>query len=143
MTTTDAGPPSRPPMVDDHFIGQLAIRTVPSDDADLVMELDCTPQRVNSRGGLQGGLVATLIDVVAGLVALRDLPDGVIPTTTNLAVTYLAGIRTGPARAEARVARKGKRSVVLQVEVHDVGSGRLAAIGTVSFMLVPIGPTTT
>lgn len=143
MTRTDATPPWLPPIVDDHFISQLAIRTVASDDADLVMELDCTPQRANGRGGLQGGLVATLIDVVAGLVALRDLPEGVIPTTTNLAVTYLAGIRSGPARAEARVVRKGKRSVVLQVEVHDMGTGYLAAVSTVSFMLVSVDPTPT
>jgi len=141
MTTTDGVPPSQPALVDDHFIGQLAMRTVPSDDADLVMELDCTPQRVNGRGGLQGGLVATLIDVVAGLVALRDVPEGSVPTTTNLAVTYLAGIRTGPARAEARVARRGKRSVVVQVDVNDVATGGLAAISTVSFMVVPMAPT--
>ncbi len=141
MTATRDTPAWLPTPVDDHVISQLAIRTVPSVDADLVMEMDCTPQRTNSRGGLQGGLVATLIDVVAGLVALRDVPEGMIPTTTTLAVTYLAGIRTGPARAEARVARKGRRSVVVQVEVHDMATDRLAAVSTVSFMLVPIGPT--
>ena len=141
MTTDHDTPAWLPTPVDDHVINQLGIRTVPSTDADLVMELDCSPQRTNSRGGLQGGLVATLIDVVAGLVALRDVAEGMVPTTTNLNVTYLAGIRTGPARAEARVARQGQRSVVVQVEVHDMATDRLAAISTVSFMLVPIGPT--
>lgn len=31
--------------------------------------------------------------------------------------------------------------MAIQVEVHDVANERLAAFSTVSFMLVPIGPT--
>ena len=129
-------------VADGHVITELGIRTVPSPEADLAMEMDCTPQRVNLRGGLQGGLIATLIDVVAGMASLDGCPHGHVPTTTNLAVTFLARIGTGPARASARIVRRGRRSIVVQVDVHDVGADRLAAVSTVSFLVVPVGSTT-
>ncbi len=105
----------RDALPDDHFITQLGIRRVESESHEragsedaaqarsdvLTMEMDCTPQFTNSGGGLQGGLVATLVDVVAGLLALEGLPEGSIPTTSNLAVTYIASIKEGPAELPA------------------------------------------
>jgi uncharacterized protein (TIGR00369 family) len=135
------GEGAAPVVVEGHVITELGIRTLPSDEADLVMEMDCTPQRVNIRGGLQGGLIATLVDVVAGMASLDGCPDGHVPTTTTLAVTYLASIQKGPARATARIVRRGRRSVVVQVDVHDAGNDRLAAVSTVSFLVVPVGST--
>jgi uncharacterized protein (TIGR00369 family) len=137
----DPGEGAAPVIVEGHVITELGIRTVPSAEADLVMEMDCTPQRVNIRGGLQGGLIATLVDVVAGMASLSGCPNGHVPTTTNLAVTFLASIQTGPARAEARIVRRGRRSIVVQVDVRDAGNDRLAAVSTVSFLVVPVGST--
>jgi acyl-coenzyme A thioesterase PaaI-like protein len=43
----------------------------------------------------------------------------------------------GPARAEARILRTGKSSIVLHVEVSDVGrDNKLAAVSTIAFTVL-------
>lgn len=128
MTTTDARP--------EHFFAQLGLRDVAVDGVDLAMELDNRPDRTNARGALQGGLLATLVDIVAGRVAVQGLPSAESVATSDLTIHYLAPVVEGPARAQATVLRRGKRSVVLQVEVYDVGAGRLAAVSTVAFAVL-------
>ena len=128
MTATDARP--------EHFFAQLGLRDVVVDGVDLAMELDNKPDRTNARGALQGGLIATLVDIVAGRLAVRGLPSAESVATSDLTIHYLAPVVEGPARAQAKVLRRGKRSVVLQVEVHDVGADRLAAVSTIAFAVL-------
>jgi acyl-coenzyme A thioesterase PaaI-like protein len=42
----------------------------------------------------------------------------------------------GPARTEARIIRNGKTSIVLLVEVTDVGRDKLAAVSTIAFTVL-------
>jgi uncharacterized protein (TIGR00369 family) len=128
MTATDARPT--------HFFAQLGLRDVAVEGVDLAMELDNKPDRTNARGALQGGLIATLIDIVAGRLAVRGLPSAESVATSDLTIHYLAPVVEGPARAQAKVLRRGKRSVVLQVEVYDVGADRLAAVSTIAFAVL-------
>ena len=128
MTATDARP--------EHFFAQLGLRDVAVDGVDLAMELDNKPDRTNARGALQGGLIATLVDIVAGRLAVRGLPSAESVATSDLTIHYLAPVVEGPARAQAKVLRRGKRSVVLQVEVYDVGADRLAAVSTIAFAVL-------
>jgi len=125
---------------DTHFIHRADMRVVaPHDGIDAAVELDVTDDLSNGMGGLQGGMVATLVDCASGL-AVRDAVDtGVAYSTQDLGVHYLAALRTGPARAEARVRRRGKRTIVVQVDVVDVGDAdNLCAVATVSFAV--LGP---
>ncbi|MCU1587704.1 MAG: phenylacetic acid degradation-like protein [Frankiales bacterium] len=119
-----------------HLLSQLGMRDVVVEGADLAMDLPLAPHLTNARGGLQGGLIATLIDIVAGRVALEGLPSLQSIATSDLTVHYLAPVVVGPARAAARVLRRGSRSVVLHVEVHDVGTGKLAAVSTIAFAVL-------
>ncbi|WP_081633477.1 MULTISPECIES: PaaI family thioesterase [Mycobacteriaceae] len=52
--------------------------------------------------------------------------------TTDLHIRYLRRIDTGPARAEARIVHRGRRSAVVQIEIRR-GNGDLAATATVNF----------
>ena len=61
----------------DHVIGQLQLREAPVTTGDYAMEMPVGPHVANNRGGLQGGLLATLVDVVAGIASLIGLPPGV------------------------------------------------------------------
>ncbi len=122
-----------------HFFAQLGLRDVAVEGVELAIELPLRPQIANPRGGLQGGLLATLVDVVGGRMAMEGCPPGLIATTTDLTIHYLAPVAVGPAQARGRVLRRGRRSVVLQVDIHDAGAERLAAVGTVSFALVDLG----
>jgi uncharacterized protein (TIGR00369 family) len=120
----------------EHLFAQLEMRDVVVDGVDLAVEMPTAPHLTNARGALQGGLIATLIDVAAGRVALQGMPSLESVATSDLTVHYLAPVVVGPARAEAKVLRRGKRTVVISVEVYDVGADRLAAVSTIAFAVL-------
>lgn len=107
-----------------------------ADKDELTMELPVSPQVVNTSGALQGGLIATLVDVAGGQLGQHHLPAGVGMTTADLFVRYLRPITEGSARAVARVLRAGQRSIVTQVDVFRSGDDELAATATVNFAVV-------
>ncbi len=119
-----------------HIWSQLSMTDVEVDGADLAIALEIDPRLTNPHGGLQGGLVATLADIVAGRAANDGLEDGAAAVTSDLHVHYLAAITTGPAVAVARIVRRGRRSIVVQVDVFDGHDGPLAAVCTVGWSVI-------
>jgi len=98
------------------------------------MEMDITPRVVNSSGVLQGGLLATLIDMVAGVSLLRGENAYVRNATSEMQVSFLAGAHVGPVHAVAHILRRGRRTAVVRVDVHDVGADNLhVAAATLTF----------
>jgi uncharacterized protein (TIGR00369 family) len=93
---------------------QLGLQEVPSTDGTVIMEMPVDERTINTAGGLQGGLIATMADVTAGQLASRATPFGMRIATTDLFIRYLRPIKVGPARAVARILRTGKRSVVVR-----------------------------
>ncbi|WP_109530738.1 MULTISPECIES: PaaI family thioesterase [Nocardia] len=105
-------------------------------DGSLVWELPVAPHVVNTAGGLQGGLIATLADIAAGTLALETRPPNAGVVTSDLSVRYFRPITGGAARAVSRIVHAGKRSVVVQVEVIEIPGNELAALATVNFATV-------
>ncbi len=123
----------------EHLFQQLGTRDLPSPEGHLIIEMDIRPEFANVRGALQGGLIAVLIDVCTGRLAYLscDHENGFSTATSDLSIHYLSPVAVGPARTEARVLRQGRSSIVLQVEVTDVGRGnKLAAVSTIAFTVV-------
>jgi uncharacterized protein (TIGR00369 family) len=119
-----------------HLLQQLAFRDVEVEGSDLAVELEVDDRVRNPRGALQGGLLATLVDVVAGRAVLLGGPrDGV--ATADLSIHFLRGLTEGPARASATVVRRGRHTAVVTVDVVDAGSGALCAVATVAFSVSP------
>jgi len=118
----------------EHLLQQLHFRDVEHDGADLAIEMDIDHRVKNPRGALQGGLVATLVDVVAGR-AVVDTGRRETVATADLTIHYLRGITVGPALAAAKVVRRGRTLAVVTVDVTDAGSGDLCAVATVAFSL--------
>ena len=115
---------------------QIGLQEVPSTDDTVVMEMPVDERVMNTAGGLQGGLIATMADVTAGQLAARVTPFGQGIATTDLFIRYLRPIKNGPARAVARILRTGKRSVVIQVDIYRGDDGELGATATVNFAAV-------
>jgi uncharacterized protein (TIGR00369 family) len=122
--------------LDDHVLTQLGMTDVEVEGTDLSIEMPVSPRTANIRGALQGGLIATLIDIAAGRAAMAGVEPGHSTATNDLTVHFLAPIVGGPARAEARILRRGRRSVVVHVDVRDLATDRLAAVSTVSFTVL-------
>lgn len=70
-------------------------------------------------GSLEGGVLATLIDVAGASCAARSL--GALVATQSLTLCYLAPVRVGPACATASPLRAGQRDAVIEVRVTDRG----------------------
>ncbi|MET7772623.1 PaaI family thioesterase [Nocardia sp. NPDC005366] len=105
-------------------------------NGSLVWELPVAPHVVNTSGGLQSGLIATLADIAAGTLALENRPPHTGVVTSDLSVRYFRPIAGGTARAVSKVVHAGRRSVVVQVEVMGMPDNQLAALATVNFATV-------
>jgi uncharacterized protein (TIGR00369 family) len=121
-----------------HILGQLGMYDVPVEGCDLAMEMPLSPRVANSRGGLQGGLLATLVDIVAGRAALAAVPPGHSAATSDMNLHFMSAVTVGPARAEATVLRQGKRMAVVRVEVRDMGRDVWCATATATFVVVEL-----
>jgi len=102
------------------------------------MEMPVDERTINTAGGLQGGLIATTADVTTGQLAARGTPFGNGIATTDLFIRYLRPIKTGPARAVAKILRIGKRSVVVQVDIFRGDDSELGATATVNFAAIGV-----
>ncbi len=105
---------------------------------DFAMTIPVSPRVVNTSGALQGGLIATLVDVAGGQFGLDYLKDGTTMTTADLVIRYLRPIRQGTAYAVPRMLRSGRRAMVMQVDVLSDGDGddALLATATVNFAVI-------
>jgi uncharacterized protein (TIGR00369 family) len=110
----------------------------PRDGSQFAMEMPVSRDVSNNRGGLQGGLLTTLIDVAAGTYAIQDLPPGQTAATSDINVHFLSAVTVGPARADVTILRHGKAKIVARVDVYDAGRDVLAATSTVSFTIVAL-----
>lgn len=102
MSPDDKPVPSAPARIElatGHAFESFSWRDVAVDGADWAMEMEVTPRVVNSSGVLQGGLLATLIDMVAGVSLQRGEKAYLRNATSEMQVSFLAGARVGPVRA--------------------------------------------
>jgi uncharacterized protein (TIGR00369 family) len=116
-----------------HLFASMPFYDVVDEADSVVVDLHNREDLVNVRGALQGGLVATLIDIAGGRLAQRAAGDDRAVSTADMTIHYLAPIVAGPARAVATVVRAGRRLIIVAVDVIDVGADRQAARATVTF----------
>jgi len=94
-------------------------------------------------GSVHGGAISALVDIVT-LAAVSSVagPDEQMAGTAELNVSYLRPALGDATDAEARILKKGRTLIVLDVDVTD-GDGRLVAKGRVSYALRPAALTRT
>ena len=82
------------------------------------MRLPFRPELCQAQGVVHGGFIASLIDS-AGIHAVLWQPDPTVTRggTTNLTVSYLAAAHAVDLIAEARVLRRGRTVVFVEVNV--------------------------
>ena len=107
-------------------------------NGEFAMTIPVSPRVVNTSGALQGGLIATLIDVAGGQFGLDYLQEGTTMTTADMNIRYLRPIRQGTAYAVPRMLRNGRRAMVMQVDVLSDGDGddALLATATLNFAVI-------
>ncbi|PKQ03753.1 MAG: phenylacetic acid degradation protein [Alphaproteobacteria bacterium HGW-Alphaproteobacteria-12] len=87
------------------------------------------PDLCNMWGGIQGGMVAAMLDDVMSLAVGLDLEWGQISPTLELKVSMLNAARPGRIIGTGRVIKRGKSVGFIEGELMDE-EGRLLATGS-------------
>ena len=112
------------------FESALGIRVV--DAAAGVAQIELAPYVTNSLSALQGGAVATLIDVAGRACASAAL--GRPACTRDFTLRYLALGKRAPIRATSRLVRRDTSGCLARVEVRESGAeARLCYLGLAAF----------
>ncbi|MBQ1788604.1 MAG: PaaI family thioesterase [Oscillospiraceae bacterium] len=85
------------------------------------------PELLNPAGNVHGGLIATVLDVASGLMALQadDWSHQIV--TQNCSIHYLRPAAGERLWAEARLIRRGHRVCVVQADCYCSADGRPSA----------------
>jgi uncharacterized protein (TIGR00369 family) len=92
-------------------------------------------RHLSSRGQVQGGYLAALLDSVTGSAIASHVEAGVDYVTVDLAVKMIRPVEAGTVlRAEGRALSVSRRIGTAEASVHDA-AGRLIGTGTATMLL--------
>ena len=106
--------------------GLLGVKPVSLGEGEAVVEMPAGERLHNAMGTVHGGVLCDLADVAMGVALATVTAEGESFATLQLQIGYLAPVREGVLRANARVLHRGKSAAHLECDLHD-GEGRLVA----------------
>ena len=118
------------------YVGLLGIELTDMQPDMAVLTLPFASSLVTIGTTIHGGAIASLIDTAAMVAAWSDdaVPENLRGTTVGLTVTYLAPAEGEDIQATARVLRRGRSLVYLDVDVKSL-SGTSVARGLATYKL--------
>jgi len=118
------------------YVAHLGMRLVTMEPGMAVMALPFSEALITVGKVVHGGANASLIDTAATVAAWSgaDLPAKVRGSTVSLTVTYLAPAENEDIQATARVLRRGRSLVYLDIDVQSA-TGTAVAKGLVTYKL--------
>lgn len=122
-------------MPDEGFRKWLGVEYEVMEDGHAVVGMNVTDDMRNLRGVVQGGVIASLIDVAMATAAAGGNYDTRLRpmATLEIKVNYLAAATGDRMTGTADVVRAGSRSAVVRCDVID-GTGKICATGLGTFM---------
>jgi uncharacterized protein (TIGR00369 family) len=109
--------------------------------AEGTVELTLVPgeHHLNPLGTVHGGVIAAMLDTVAGCAVHSALPAGTGYTSLDLHTRFLRAITpaTGRVRAEGTVVSRGSRTATAEARLVDE-RGRLLATATSTCLVFPL-----
>jgi len=128
VETVDVGP--------GHLLSLMQMRRVEDPEAGRALEMVSRDEVNNPHGSLHGGLMATLIECGAAGFAVEAAGTANI-VAADMNIRFLRKVKRGPARVVPKLLRRGRRNVVVQADVVDVGDERsLVASATLSYSIL-------
>ncbi|GHO46833.1 PaaI family thioesterase [Ktedonospora formicarum] len=110
------------------YIRYLGIQLVEIKPGQATLLLPFRNEVITREQVVHGGAISSLIDVAGMAAAWSDaeVPERIRGSTVNLTVSYLAPAVASDLRAVARVLRRGRSLVYLDVEVYDAANSIVA-----------------
>lgn len=118
------------------FVGHVGLELLSLEDGHAELALPFRDEVVTIGQVVHGGAIATLIDTAAMAAAWAgaQVPDELRGATVTLSVNYLAPADGQDVTASARVVRRGRRLVNVQVDVH-AADGTHVAVAIVAYQI--------
>lgn len=118
------------------YVAHLGMQLIDMQPGMATLALPFTEAVVTVGSIVHGGAIASLIDTAAMVAAWSDaeVPTKVRGTTVNLTIAYLTAAEKEDIQAIARVLRRGRNLVYLDIEVSSV-SGKAIAKGLVTYKI--------
>jgi len=88
--------------------------------------LEWAAELCTAGGVLHGGVLMSLADAAGGLCAFLNLPPGATTVTIESKTNFLGAVREGTVTARSRPLHVGKTTIVLETDVFDTTSRRVA-----------------
>jgi uncharacterized protein (TIGR00369 family) len=119
-----------------HLLTEMQMRRVVDPVTGPALEMELRDEVVNPFRSLHGGLMGTMIEcAAAGCAVQAGGSERILPS--DMHIRFLSTVKVGPARAVSQVLRRGRRAIVVQCDVIDVGDDRkLVASATLSYTLL-------
>jgi uncharacterized protein (TIGR00369 family) len=109
------------------FARTLGVELLEQSRDAVVGRLAWHESRCTTGGALHGGTLMGLADVLGGLCAFLNLPEGAAGTTTIESKTnFLRAVRDRYVEGTARTLHAGRTTIVIDTELRDA-DGRLVA----------------
>ena len=103
----------------DHMLRDLCIEVMTDGTDAATIQAPVVPETCSEKGVLYPGLLATLVDVLGGVMAIPAVsPDWI--STSNLSIHSTRPVLSGRVCADGRILRSGRTSVVMNsVDISD------------------------
>ena len=106
----------------DHMLRDLSIEVVATGKDGATIQAPVIPEVCSQKGSMHVGLLATLVDVLGGVIAIPAVsPDWI--STSNLSIHTTRHVMSGWVSADGHVLRAGRTSVVIGVEIQAENAG--------------------
>lgn len=118
-----------------HLVRDLRVVVDRSQDGARI-RLPIVPELFDAAGRPRVGVVAVIADMIAGQTAIREVAPSWI-ATGNLGLTVGELPTAGTLEGRPRVLRKGATTIVIEVELDHLESGRPVGLSTLGFSILP------
>ena len=115
-----------------HYMAMSGIKITESDLEHAAAEVEIIEERTNIFGMAHGGLICTLVDCVAGMLARSD---GRKYVTSSMELKFIGNVTSGKVYAKSSVISRGRKLCNLLVQVTSE-EGKLLSEGMVTFYCI-------
>lgn len=109
------------------FGRMLGLKVEEAQEGRVVISCQKREDLLQQTGLLHGGVTGALCEAAAGYAAITVLPEGHSVIGVEYKVNFLRAITEDKAVAVARVIKRGRQLIVVDVEAFNAGSDKVAA----------------
>ena len=103
---------------EEHILRDLALEIETHDTGRAEVQAPISSHICSQNGVVHAGVLATLVDVVGGILAVQAIsPDWL--STSNMSLMTTRDIRSGRVSGQGRIVRCGRTSVVVEVDIYN------------------------